>query len=469
MGAANKTWNLVIITADDLNADSAGWMGSKTGATPNIDAFAAACHQFRNCHAAVPICQPSRAALMTGRLPHRNGAMGFGPVRSDVTTMTEVMNRNGFLTAAINKIAHMVPREKFDWDVAFEGSGKNPKAMRQHFEQCIKAAAEKRKPFFINANSTDPHGPFPSKHPPVGSESTGAAVKLFDESEVVVPTFLEDLPAVRQEIAQYFSAVRRLDQTFGELIAALKTAGHLEDTVIVFVSDHGMSMPYAKATLYRYATWAPALLRWPGMGTPVVNTAMVSNVDIMPTLLELLDLKMPDGLDGKSWLPLVRGEKQADHDHVFTQVDAVHSGRKFPGRCIRTPTRAYIWNSWADGKTRFRIGAMANRLSWKTMVEAGRQDPRTKARVDHLIYRCAEEFYDNENDPDERENLINDPKCQSEISQMKALLLAHMEKTGDRLVRQFRRVQDSRPKTFFSRWKRRNCHPERSAAKSKDL
>lgn len=457
MGRVNKSWNLVIITADDLNGDSMGWMGSKVGATPNIDAFAATCQQFRNCHAVVPICQPSRAALMTGRLPHRNGALGFGPVRSDVLTMTELMSGHGFLTAAINKIAHMMPREKFHWDVALEGSGKNPKALRGHFEQCMKAAAEKRRPFFINANSTDPHGPFPNKDAPSQSGLAAAPVETFSETEITAPSFLEDLPAVRAEIAQYFSAVRRLDQTFGELVAALKAGAHLDDTVIVFVSDHGMSMPYAKATLYRNATWAPVLLRWPGMERPIINTDMAANVDIMPTVLDLLGLKKPDGLDGNSWLPLLRGDKQPERDRVFTQIDAVHSGRKFPGRCVRTRTRSYIWNSWADGKTRFRIGAMSTRLSWKAMMEAAEHNPRLKSRVEHLIYRCAEEFYDLEKDPDERDNLINDPNYQSEITEMKELLLAHMEKTEDPLVRRFRRGQKAPRQSPFTRWRRRRA------------
>jgi N-sulfoglucosamine sulfohydrolase len=281
-------------------------------------------------------------------------------------------------------------------------------------------------------------------------------VKIFTESEIVVPSFLENLPAVRQEIAQYFSGVRRLDQTFGELIAALKAASHLDDTVIVFVSDHGMSMPYSKATLYRNATWAPVLLRWPGMDRPIVNTEMVTNIDIMPTVLDLLGLKKPDGLDGNSWLPLLQGEKQPDRDHVFTQVDAVSSGKKFPSRCVRTKARAYIWNSWPDGKTRFRIGAMNTRLSWKAMLEAAEQDPKLKSRVNNFIYRCAEEFYDEEKDPDERDNLIDNPNYQTEITQMKALLLAHMEKTDDPLVRQFRRALKDPRKGFFSKWRTRS-------------
>jgi N-sulfoglucosamine sulfohydrolase len=457
MGAVNKLRNLVIITADDLNADSMGWMGSRVGATPNIDAFAANCHQFRNCHTVVPICQPARAALMTGRVPHRNGAAGFGPVRPEVTTMTEVMSRHGFLTAAINKIAHMMPREKFAWDVALEGSGKNPKAMRLHFEQCIKAAAEQKKAFFINANSTDPHGPFPGKNPSRSSQTEAAPVRSFTESEITVPSFLEDLPAVRREIAQYFSGVRRLDETFGEVMTALEGAGHMNDTAVLFVSDHGMSMPYAKATLYRNATWTPVLLGWPGMERATGHTHMLSYVDIMPTLLDLLGLPKPDGLDGASWVPLTEGKKQPDRDHVFTQIDAVHSGRKFPSRCVRTKVFSYIWNAWANGKTRFRIGAMHTRLSWQAMVEAAAYDSRLKSRIDHLIYRCAEEFYDQEKDPNERDNRINLPEYESEIAKMKALLLAHMEKTEDPLARQFRRVQTAAPERFFSRWRRRRA------------
>ena len=448
--AATKPRNLLLITADDLNGDSMGWMGSKVGATPNIDAFATTCHQFRNCHVSAPICQPSRSAFMTGRVPHRNGALGFNPINLDVPTMPEVMGRHGFFTAVINKAAHMLPRSKFNWDLLLEGSGKNPRAMREHLEQCLKAAAAAGKPFFINANSTDPHRPFagsgaapsaeeeptPTKKQ-TKAQATAAPVKMFSAAEVVVPSFLADIPDVRKEVAQYFSSVRRLDQTFSELIAALKETGHIDDTVIVFLGDHGMSFPYSKATLYRNGTWSPLLLRWPGMGKPVVNTDMVSSLDLMPTVLELLGVTVPEGLDGRSWLPLLRGEQQPDRDHVFTHVNTVSSGKSFPGRCVRTQTRAYFWNAWPDGKTRYRVEAMSG-LSWAALAKASESDPKLKPRVQHFLYRCAEEFYDEEKDPDERSNLINDPNHQTEIQEMKKLLLAHMEATKDPLLGQFR-------------------------------
>ena len=99
------------------------------------------------------------------------------------------------------------------------------------------------------------------------------------------------------------------------------------------------------------------------------------------------------------------------------------------------------------------------------MVEAAEHDPQLKARVDRLIYRCTEEFYDEEKDPDERDNIINDPKYQSEIRQMKALLLAQMEKTDDPLAPQFRRMQKAAPKNFFTRLRNRRAERRADTAK----
>jgi hypothetical protein len=88
LAAADKSLNLLIVTADDMNADSGSWDGNTLGATPNLDAFAKTAHQFVNSHGTVPICQPGRSALMTGRVPHRNGAIGFNPMKRDVPTLS---------------------------------------------------------------------------------------------------------------------------------------------------------------------------------------------------------------------------------------------------------------------------------------------------------------------------------------------------------------------------------------------
>lgn len=452
-GEAKTQLNLLIVTADDMNADS--WWNNELNCTPKLDAFARTCYRFEHAHVSAPICQPSRSALMTGRVPHRNGALGFNPIHLDVPTLTEVMSSNGYFTAAMNKLVHMAPASKFDWDLKLDGSGKNSQVFREQFEQCLKTAADQKKPFFINANITDPHRPFAGsrdrdtenenggggKRRVKLNEANSAPVKMFQTNEITVPAFLEDVPDVRKEVAQYYSSVRRLNETFAQIMEALKAAKHEDDTVIVFLSDHGMSFPYSKATLYYNGTHSPILFRWPGL-KPFNNTNdMVSSVDIMPTVLDVLKIEPPKGMDGRSLVPLIEGEKLPDTDHVFTHVNTVSSGKSFPGRCIRTKTRAYIWNSWPDGKTRYRVEAMGG-LSFAAMEKWGEHDSKVKGRVDFFLYRGPEEFYDNQNDPTERHNLIDDPRYQKEIAEFKKKLLKHMEQTNDPLVGEFRKVCD---------------------------
>jgi N-sulfoglucosamine sulfohydrolase len=353
-----------------------------------------------------------------------------------------VLKSNGWFIAAINKTAHMQPAEKFPWDLRSDGSGKSPKALREQFERCLKAAADAKRPFFINANITDPHRPFPSGDPSakVGKKQQDAdasPVKMFSADEIVVPPMLEDLPDIRRELAQYFSAVRRMDESFAGLITALRASGQDTNTIVVFFADNGISAPFSKATLFKCGTWSPTLLRWPGQGKPAFNREdMIGGVDLMPTVLELLGVTPPPGMDGRSFVPLLKGQKQHGRDHVFTWVNTVASGKSFPSRCVRTKTRAYIWNEWPDGKTEYKVEGMSG-LTFKTMQEAGAINPEIKARVDHYLYRCAEEFYDLKNDPTERQNLISDPKRQGEIQRMKKLLLAEMERTGDPLLSKF--------------------------------
>ena len=200
--------NLLIITADDMNADSGGWNGNTLGATPNLDAFAKGAHRFVNSHVTVPICQPGRSALMTGRVPHRNGALGFNPIRRDVPTLVEILRDDGYYTAVIAKAVHMAPAEKFPWHAVGEQAlGKQPTKFAEKFREMLAAAAKEKKPFFINANICDPHRPFingTGKKAKADEPLDGA--KVFKPDEVTVPAFLEDLPRVREEVAQYYSS-----------------------------------------------------------------------------------------------------------------------------------------------------------------------------------------------------------------------------------------------------------------------
>jgi N-sulfoglucosamine sulfohydrolase len=423
--------NLLIITADDMNADSPGFMGNPYGATPNLDKFAAGAVRFERCHVTAPICQPSRSAIMTGRVPHRNGALGFNPIRTNVPTLVEVMRDHGYFTAAIHKIAHMVPKEKFPWDMPLEGSQKNPPAFGRDVAQCIAAAKAKGKPFFINANAGDPHRPFPGSNQKNAEDKGGATPsKVYKPDQIKVPTFLEDIPDVRKEVAQYYTGCGRFDRCFGEAMDALTQSGHADDTLVVYLSDHGMSFPFSKATVYRNGTWSPVLFRGPKAKPLVDRTHFVSSVDIMPTILELLELAGPPGMDGRSLVPLTGKDEVPWPDHVFTHVNTVSSGKSFPQRCVRTATHSYMWMSWPDGKPQFKVEAMSG-LSFNALNAAAKSDERIAGRIKQLLVGEREQLFDLQLDPDERKNRLNDPAYADELTRLRKLMLDQMQRTGD--------------------------------------
>lgn len=453
--AAQQRWNLLLITADDMNWDSPGWAGNPLKLTPNLDRLAAQSCRFVNAHVSVPICQPGRSALMTGRVPHRNGALGFNPISTDVPTLVELLKQAGYYTAVLNKSEHMAPPSKFPWDRVHRGSGKNPQLMRQQLEACLREAAERQQPFFINANITDPHRPFygsaqgrqrqakgspKAKQRPAGNaEGIEGILEPVAPEAVPIPAFLEDLPDIRQELAEYYSSVKRLDLTLGEILEALAASGVQDRTVTVFWSDHGMSFPFSKATVYFNGTRSPVLLRYPGMGAPRELDAWVSSVDLMPTLLDLLGLPHPPGMDGRSWVPLLAGQTQPDRDHVVTHVNTVSSGRAFPQRCVRTATRALMFHAWADGQTRFRVEAMSG-LSFNALAAAAEVDPAIRQRVQQFLIGTPLALYDLETDPAERHNVWDDPAYAADRQKLTRLLLDHMEKTDDPLLERFRQA-----------------------------
>jgi N-sulfoglucosamine sulfohydrolase len=462
--AAERPLNVLLITADDMNADSPGWMGNPLKLTPTLDRFAATAHRFVNQHVSAPICQPSRSALMTGRVPHRSGALGFNPVKEGTPTLVTVLQAVGYFTAGINKLPHMMPESCFPWDVRLAGSGKNPDLIGRQTRDAISASQRAGKPFFINCNITDPHRPFygarqtPAQKKKAArreddgtngddpTESEGVVVPVTP-AEVPIPSFLEDVPELRREVAQYYSSIKRLDLSFAAVMKALDESGEAARTCVVFMSDHGMSFPFSKATVYFNGTRSPVLLRWPGMGATQTREEMVSSVDLMPTLLELMHVAAPSGIDGRSWLPLLRGETQSDRDHVFTHVNSVSSGIWFPQRCVRTLNRALMFHAWAGPTASFRVEAMSG-LSYNALASAAKSDARIQARVDQLLHGTTLAFYDLTRDQDERRNEIDNPAYATEVARMKQQMLGYMERTNDPQLEYYRRALAGKPVNF---------------------
>jgi N-sulfoglucosamine sulfohydrolase len=413
--------NVLLITADDMNWDSVGVFGNPlAGITPNIDRLAGEGMRFSHAHVTTAACQPSRAAWMTGRYPHRSGSLGFDDIRRDVPALPETLKAAGYHTVLIGKAEH-VPggRDGFS-DVKYhlEGLGRDPEAYYGYVKAAIAAASEAGRPFFVMANSHDPHPPF-------------AAPPVYRAEDVPLPGFLPDLPAIREEIARYFTSVRRADAMVGAVLRALEESTLESRTLVLFLSDNGMAVPFAKSNCWLNSTRTPLIVRWPHVVRPgsVDDRHLIGGIDLAPTILDAAGLRNLKGADGRSFLPVLKGGTQEGRDVVFTHLNLTHARRAYPMRAVVTRDYGYIWNGWSDGRTMFEINVNAAILD--AMKRAAESDPEIAGRVKHFLYRTREELYDYRVDGNARNNLIADARYADRVAEMRRMLLEHMRETGD--------------------------------------
>jgi N-sulfoglucosamine sulfohydrolase len=211
----------------------------------------------------------------------------------------------------------------------------------------------------------------------------------------------------------------------------------------MFLSDNGMAVPFAKANCYLHSTRTPWIVRWPGRVKPGTVDAdhLISGIDFMPTMLEALGLEPPEGMDGRSFLPILRGGKQAGRDYAFTEFHMTFARRCFPMRAVHDRRFGYLVNFWAGRTKPMRMDSTSGR-TFRAMLEAGKTDPAVASRVALFEHRVLEEFYDFEKDPHALKNLIADPAYRDAIRRLRAALENRMARTGDPALHAFRHRDD---------------------------
>jgi N-sulfoglucosamine sulfohydrolase len=423
-----------------MNWSLPGFMGGKHYLTPNLDSLAARSHHFIYNRSTAPICMPSRAAMMTGLVPHHSGALGFTPVYEGTPTLITILKEHGYFTAAIHKLEHMQPPSCFPWDLERPGQDRNPLAYERDVRDAISAARAAKKPFFINCNINDPHRPFYGSPEAVdrdhNNEGPYKVVREIQPEEVEIPPFLEDLPDIRKELAQYCNSTQRMDVSIGKILSVLNETGMESDTVVIFSSDHGMPFPFSKATCYDSATRTPVLISWPDLGTPRTFRNLTSNIDLLPTLLDILEIQPSPHVDGQSWLPIIEGRADQTQDHVITHVNTTATGTAYPTRAIQTLDYALIFSPWSDGTAALRVESMSG-LTYGAMLQAAKTQPEIAARVDQYTYGVPLAFYDLRVDPGQRVNLIDRPEYRERVADMTGRLLRYMEYTTDPQLQNF--------------------------------
>lgn len=409
--------NIVIYLTDDQSQQDASIYGNRHIQTPNLEKLAAMGMTFDNAFVASPACAPSRAALLTGLMPARNGAEENHSYPAEGTLLLpKMLQQKGYEIAAFGKVAHG-PMNK---QCGFDFYAGRPVLLAQQVANFLSERTSDR-PLCLLVGDRRPHVPWIKE-------------SAYTSESVVLPEYLIDTEATREHWARYYTDISGADQEMGEILR-LTTDTFGDNFLFVYSSDHGGQWPFGKWNLYDAGIKVPMVWAWPGHIAPGTRTqAMVSWIDLFPTLLDLTEAGTPGQLDGRSFARVLQGKRRQHRKEIFT----THSGdlimNVYPIRSIRGGRFKYILNLLPDhyhtnhSDILRKDGAGAY---WDSWHQAAESDPAAAAVIEKYHVRPAEEFYDLEADPSEQHNLIGEKKYARKIQKLRKRLEAWMEKQGD--------------------------------------
>jgi arylsulfatase A-like enzyme len=432
--AASRQPNIVLFISDDFSWHDCGAFGSPNAHTPRLDALAKQSLRFDAAFAASPTCTPSRSSMYTGLYPMRSGAHANHSLVNDGTrTLPAYMRELGYRVVIVGK-THFGPRSLFPFEY-LAGSNVMPPGKNAVLWTDLNTAAvekmlaehDRATPLCLVVCSHSPHVYWP---PNDGYDP--AALKL-------VP-YLFDTRETRAALCRYLTDVTHMDAQVGDVLDALDKHGFAaEQTLFIYTADQGAQFPFAKWNLYDAGIRVPLMIRWPGevKAAGGVTPALVSLVDLLPTMIQAAGGTPPQDIDGRSLLPLLRGQVERVHDEVF----AAHTGdgqmNRSPQRCVRNAEFKYIANLASEGEYKTHISAASGPDgkdywdSWVRAADGG--DARATELVNRYQHRPAEELYDLTFDPYEQKNLIDDKSHAAIVAQLRAKLAAWRLQQGEDL------------------------------------
>lgn len=411
--------NIVLMIADDLTYLDIGFTGNREVKTPNLDRFAAQGVQFTHCFTSTAMCAPTRAMLYTGLFPVRSGAYpNHCKVNPGVRSVAHYLKDLGYRVGLMGK-THYAPGEAFPFEkLPGGGDALSPSGVKEFVNR------DTSQPYCLVLCSHLPHGPWERGDP-----------SQYDPARLIMPPYLADTPEERKLRAAYFAEITELDRQLGECLAAIDRSAGRDNTFVAFVSEQGSGRNHAKWTCYDLGLRAACVVRWPSRVKPgTKNDAMIQYVDFTPTFIELAGGAPIDGLDGKSFLPALLGQKTEHRDVVYgvhTTRGIIQGSPNYPIRSIRTRTHKYIMNLNHEAPFRNVVTAGPDLDSWRKKAKT---DPHVRQLMEAMIHRPAEEFYELNADPLEMHNLAGDPKYRPMMDEMRGRLEAWMKEQGDRGV-----------------------------------
>lgn len=421
--AAPKPPNIVLFLADDHGWDIAGCYGNKVIRTPHIDRLAREGMRFTRAFAASPTCSPSRAVLYTGLHSARNGLMGnHAATHEGLQSIAQYLKALGYRTILANK-THVKPESVFAFEYVKATLPLRPDRPRKYRLEGLDTAAIDT----LLADHVKTRGGQPlclilaDSAPHVLWEKN----RDYDPAELPLPPITVDTPKTRTALANYYQDITTADQHLGEVLASLRRHGLEKDTLTIYTSDQGPEWPRSKWTLYDAGLRVPFIARWPGRIAPgAVTEAMISFVDVTPTLVDIAGGKPPSSLDGRSFQGVLKGKAKAFRSEVYASHSGDGTMNIFPQRCVRDLRYKYILNlhperKWTTHFTQVEGIPDSHKDVYGTWLEKAKIDA-TAARLVEMIERHPpEELYDTVADPHELTNLIDSPAAASVVARMR--------------------------------------------------
>ncbi|MBN2326586.1 MAG: sulfatase [Candidatus Omnitrophica bacterium] len=412
---AQERFNVLWIVAEDFCPDL-GCYGNPLVDSPNIDRLAGEGVRFTNAFTTAPVCSASRSAFMTGMYQTSIGAHNHRSHRDDgyrlpegVRLITDYFREAGYFTCNMTNPA---PGVKGTGKTDFNFNDDRP------FDGKDWSERKEGQPFFAQVNFPETHRNFKR-----------AKENGVDPAAVEIPPCYPDDPITRRDWADYLDTVRPLDQKVGAVLKRLDEEGLAENTIVVFMGDHGYPHVWGKQWLYDGGIHIPLIIRWPGRIKPgSVNDELISSIDLTASLVNIAGVK-PQKMEGRVFLGLDRDAPRdyivAARDRCDETVDRI--------RCVRTRQFKYIRNFFPERpysqmnkykETQYPVMRLLRRLH--------KQGKLNEIQAKFMApTRPKEELYDLQSDPHEIHNLAGDPSHAEPLQKMRAILDRWIEETGD--------------------------------------
>jgi arylsulfatase A-like enzyme len=394
-------------------------------ATPHLQRFAEQGVLFRNAFCAGPTCSPSRAALLTGTWPHVNGMLGLAHrgarLRDNAWHLAHHLRAHGFETALAG-VQHEAPWDQpqtlgYNRMLARDYPKAAPESNDDIAARAVRFLQESHPaPFFLSVGFGLTH-----------RTGTGiqwhndAASPLGDPRYVRPPAPVPDTPETRRDFADFAVAATRLDRAMGGVLDALDGAGFAEHTLVIVTTDHGIAFPAMKCNLTDHGTGVMLMLRGPGgFADGQVVDALVSHIDVYPTVCRAAGVPLPAWVSGKDLAPLATGEVETLHDAVFSEVNW-HAAVE-PMRTVRTARHRYVR----------RFGAPSRRVLPNCDDSPSKEEMLRFGWAEQPL--PTEALYDLLFDPNEACNLADAPAAAPLLAEMRERLKRWMRETADPLL-----------------------------------